>query len=187
MHVDSKVREYEYVAHMELMGTPQISIASALQLSEGRISQILAEEEYQVVKAQIASKDYLDRKEVRDNWENMELVATRNVLATLKYNKDPDYNLRVAIMANKADKRGHNVTPIQAQQGMRASVNLPTIYVQNIQNNGGNLQVVNHKDAPKKEQNRFNMMTPGKVEELLGKPKVEENMFAGIAFKGAAE
>lgn len=172
------IREYEQLAHMELVDTPQIHMASVLGVSEGRISQILSEPAYQEIKQRVAAKTVHEHRELNDRWKTIELNATKNIIDTLKFNRDPDFNLKAAIAANRADRRGGQIAPIQANRNMRGTINIPTVMVQMIKATNNTL-VINQREPQERAMNRFDVMLPGKVEEILDN-KVEEDALEGI-------
>lgn len=180
MHVIDKKRLYEQIAHLVLCETPQNHIAKVVGLSDSRVSEILDEEEYKLAEQDVAAKSYQQATEVNERWDNLQNMALTNLEATMKYNRDPDLNLRIALAANKADRRRANVSPIQsASVGMRAQLTLPTVMVQMImQGNGGVIPAVPVVSDPNRLQSKMNVLVPGKVEGVL--QEARSNPFAGI-------
>lgn len=160
---------YTQIAHMELLDTPQVHIATVVGLSESRVSQILAQEDYLKVKQVVAAKVAHDHQEINDGWQSIEKTAIHNVLTSLKYNRDADFNLKAAIAANRADRRGAQVQPLRAQSGMRATISMPTVVVKMIQG-GDNTLVINPRaERTAQPRNRTDVLLPAKVEETLTK------------------
>jgi hypothetical protein len=170
---------YEQIAHMELMDTPQVHIAAATRLSESRISQILQEAEYMEIRAAVAAKTAHEHKELNDRYHTIEMTATKNVIDILKYNRDPDFNLKAAIMANRADRRGGQVKAIQSQHGMRATITMPTVMVQMIKATNNTL-VIQQRESSERAKNKFDVMLPGRVEQILDTTTSAEDALASI-------
>lgn len=172
----------EKIAHMEMLDIPRVQIASAIGVSEGRITQICDSAPYKEVALRLITENFEQQQTMNDGWDTIEAQALAVVLDRLKYTKDADFALKAAIMSNKAHRRGSKGNrPIDAGLSPRAVINLSAHFVQkiqqiNIQNNNavsgngqnGNKKVIEHK--------RVDIMSPDAVEKLLSIESFEQEL-----------
>ena len=93
------------VARFLVMEAPTHQIAIATGLTEEKVSKLA---DTQLVKDKMASlqSEQLDQADkLRRGWDAVEEEALGTVLHTLQANPDPDYALRAAAVANKAERR----------------------------------------------------------------------------------
>lgn len=130
---------YEKIANMEIMGVMHTGIAGVLGVSEGLISQIVAKEEYQQIKGVLLATKYEDAEKGDSNWDKLERMAVDNLINTAGWNTDPDFLLRAAAVANRAQRRGRmtNNDPLPNQMGKRVVVNLSQVFVGKLQDING--------------------------------------------------
>lgn len=190
----SQQEQFEYIANMLLVGVAQRDIAEATGLSEGRITQIKDTEEFQTIYQQTALAKLAEMENQNTLWNNIEAQATKVVVENLKWNKNPDFALRAAMVANKAQRRGKHVnTPIPATQaGSRVHLQLNTTYVQKIQQinvtrqEAPRAEHAEHGSEPVSQQiaqgqvvKEIDVLPPKQVEALLQK-RAEENLVEDI-------
>ena len=124
----------ERLVQMLLYEVPVKQIASALGISEGRVSQ-LSEEENIRERVSLATLEHMEEdRSINDGWNSVEAIALTTLLDTMKYNKDADFALKAAMTANRAQRRGqlHN-QPLNGQVGARAVVILNANFVERLQ------------------------------------------------------
>lgn len=169
--MDSATQErYEKIANMVIMEVPQVQIAAACNVSPGRISQILEEEAFKEVFAALQVEELQKHKDINDGWDFLENKAVGGLMEVLAYNKNPDLLLRVAAVANKAQRRGSkNNAPIDPQRlGARVVINIQPQFVQKLE--AGMARVSsNLQSVPAKQ---LDMLAPGQVEKLLSQHEI---------------
>jgi hypothetical protein len=129
----STQRQYEKIAAMALHGFPQTAIAEACALSDGRISQIMSDPAYQAIYAAKAADAFEEQQLRNQGWDAVEDRALSVVVKNLEWNKDPEFALKAAMIANKANRRGSlpGAAPLYAAQaaGARVVINLQQKFV----------------------------------------------------------
>lgn len=125
----------EKLASMVLYDVPQKTIAAATGLSEGRISQIIATEEYKAIAEKIAVEQFEEQELLNQGWDGVEQKSVATILNYLNATEDQDYALKAAAIANKATRRGsYRNNAIAAQNaGVRAVINLNPTFVSRLQ------------------------------------------------------
>lgn len=178
---ESSSKIMEQIAHMDIVGVSHAQIATTLGVDESRISQVCALETYAQIKQQIVTEKSQYNRDINDKWDNLEKVALNNVTEAMKYNKDPDFNLRVASVANRAARKGGTGQPsINNVPGMRVAISLPITFVNMIRENGGMLMTKKPGDQTGQLSQKFDILKPHEVEETLG--NMGTGMFADIDF-----
>lgn len=163
--IDPKQRELlERVAGLQLAHYSQKQTAEIVGLDESRISQLLDTEIYKTVYQEVAANSFTARKELDTGWDDIEKASIDIVKDHLSYSNDADFALRAAALANKAVRRTETGNqPLQAGEGMRAVINLPTHFIQNIQQNKINILQQNDK----LEQKEHDFLTADDVHKHL--------------------
>lgn len=160
-----KEKHYDKVASMLAVGVPHGQIANVTGLSEAEISEMADSPELQLVAQEKALEQHNKHTTLNDGWDMIENLGMNGVLAHLEMNPDPDFALKAATLANKAQRRGQhnpgNVIPGQA--GVRAVINLSANFINQLQQN---LTVTQTKpQALTKKDSNF--LAPKSVAELL--------------------
>ena len=162
---------------MVCMEVSNVEIARATNLTESRIVQIKDSDGFKELLAQTSYEKLEEQQTINDAWDAAEFTAVGNLLKSLEWNSDPDFALKVAMIANKARRRGEfGNRPIDGQVGARAVLNLSTNFVVKLQQNGDAAPkqingAAEKIDPPQKDSNILN---PDAVEKLLmpnGLPK----------------
>lgn len=176
----------EKIARMVLFDVSQVNIAKAVGLTEGRISQIIATEDFSKMLEGLAEDKFDQYTTLNEGWDNIEAIALNNVIGILKHNMDGDFSLRAATMANRAQRRGRfGNQPIDGRQGARAVFHLSANFVEKLQQNNItingekdgdknvlNLQTLQHRKDPALKDSNF--LSPDGVEKLLVHVKNKE-------------
>lgn len=171
------------IVNMAFMGVPDTQIADAMDLSPGRISQIKDTPEYKSAFAIKHSERIEHVSKFNNKWDELEELAIGNVITAMKWNKDAEFSLKAATLANRANRRGGdmNNTPLPAQMGGRLAISLSMNFIQKLQmvtqeaarpNFGGQMKVVQETGVIKKT----NLLSPSAVVDMF-KPKLEKELF----------
>ena len=164
---------FEKIAKMELMGVPRVDIADTVGLSESRHSQLFADDDgFKRVYGEVSIAEYEKFSTLNDGWDTVESLAVVAVMTQLQQVPDPDYALRAAALANKAQRRGVFNRPIGVTSGQRkTTINLNASFVDKLQMNfqlptkeAIEAEVVDPVQIAKKD---VNFMPPTAVEDLL--------------------
>jgi hypothetical protein len=188
----------EKLASMYAMEVPQKQMAMAVGLSEGRISQIVATAVFQEKVSAIVAQRFEDNKILNEGWDGVEAQALSIVSANLQWNKDPDFALRAASLANKAVRRGQFAqpsAPIGTVSGARVVIQLGGAFVAKLQvgDTAGNVSEgvagrvgvpeIEHENAPVPAQQPVNpfMRNERKIVDVMTVDQVKD------VFKSAAD
>lgn len=160
----------EKIAQMVLYEVPNHQIAAACGVSDGRISQIVATDEFKAVQETLATAHFEEQQLLNEGWDAVEQMSIAHVVTAMQHNPDPEFALRVAAVANKATRRGAiNHNPIGAgSAGVRAIIQLNANFVENLQQN---FEVKDERTARRedmhKDKKQVNMLGISAVEKLL--------------------
>lgn len=177
---------YDKVASMLAVEVPHAQIAAVTGLSEAEIGELVNNDSIKTLIQENALASYNKYETLNEGWDMMENLGMNGVLAHLQMNPDPDFALKAATLANKAQRRGQhkpgNVIPGQA--GVRAVINLSANFINQLQQN---LTITQTKPIQlvKKDSN---FLAPKAVASLL-KPLEEEEqsteVFDDLHLEGA--
>lgn len=135
--LDLKERMLDRVAKLVAMNVSQKQIAQACGVSEGRISQITATDDFRSRLAEIQSEDLEQADETNRGWDMVENLALGHVLENMQLNPDPEFALRVAAQANKAARRGGlGNQPINGKANATATITLNIAYIGQLKADG---------------------------------------------------
>ena len=164
---------------MALFDVPEAQIAKAVGLPD--ITEAFELTEYKEILARISTEYFEQNQQLNDGWNSVEAMALTTVINNLEWSKDPDYALRAAMLANKANRRG-DVTqqPINGQAGARAVFHLTANFIEKLQHfgkehsNGDAAKVIEEVAKPAHKDTDY--MVPEKVEKLfvVNQPKVKK-------------
>lgn len=96
------------VGSLSAHGLLDQQIADALLLT---LDQVLATKqtvEFREQFAKVANEEIEKQIDLAEGWDRVEEKALASVLDTLEYSKNPDYALKAAVYANKAERRKNN-------------------------------------------------------------------------------
>lgn len=163
-----------YLAHGFAPGQAGASVG----FSATRVAQLLEQEDFKELVAQETAQLTEQYANVNRALDALEARSLGNLVQQLSYNQDPDLNLRVAVFANKAVRRGRE-NPIgqpinPANHGDTVQVNLHFNFVQKL-SAGAPLEMRDVKGAV---ESIHNSATPAIVNQLLaanGGPKLEKD------------
>ena len=120
---------YEQIARMQAYEMSLAQMADALGLAIEQVERLIACPEYQQVAARIAAERFEQQELMNRGWDSVEAQALTIVNNTLAWSKDPEYALKAAAVANKAQRRGAGNAPLQAPAGARVVITLNNNYV----------------------------------------------------------
>lgn len=163
--------KWEKIAGMLAVGVPDVQIADVVGISVGRITQLKSDEQFQ----QILEKKLIERakevNELNEGWDAVEKRALEIVQTSLKSNRNPDFALRAAMVANRATRRGGNGNvPLPTQMGERVLIQLKGTFVNRLQMLSASPEQVDNLQAllqDQQKQKRVNLLPPGQVKKLL--------------------
>lgn len=122
------------VAKLVAMNVSQKQIAQACGLSEARISQVVDTDKFRQRLAELQSEDLEQSDTLNRGWDALEEFAMGHVLEAMQANPDPEFALRVANSANKAQRRGGlGNAPINGKTNATAVINLNMAFVTKLQ------------------------------------------------------
>ena len=116
----------------------------------------------------------IETSETRNTgWDAVEEQALAQVLEKLQSVPDPDYALKAAMIANKAQRRNamHENTPIQPQVNMQTVINLHPRFVRQVQKQGFE---INADEKPQIARKMQNFLQANRVQKLLQKDEMSE-------------
>lgn len=96
---------YVVMAKHSVMGTDSESIQKILGCDQQDIKEVEDSELYKVIRTQVAAAHANQTVDQTSGWDALESTALKNLLKRMPYEKDPELLLRVAAVANKAQRR----------------------------------------------------------------------------------
>lgn len=171
----------EKIARMSLFEVPENQIAKATGVSD--IAATMDTQEFKDVLAELSTEYFERNQQLNEGWNSVEALAITTVIENLTWSKDPDFALRAATMANRANRRGDVVQqPINGQAGARAVFHLTANFIEKLQLFGAqqdktSMKVVEEiKAAEEPAHKDTDYMVPERVEKLFvaDQPKVKK-------------
>jgi len=164
--------KFEKIANLLILEVPESQIAAAVGFSVGRISQLKEDPKFKEFFAGKIAAHYEQHKEVNDGWDAVERDALSVVVTALQWSKDPDFALKAAMIANKAQRRGQAAAnrPINNDLGARVVLNLNQTFVNQIQSGERQVQkqIEGYSIELDEKGKHEEVLTPVAVEKLLG-------------------
>jgi hypothetical protein len=153
-----------YLAH----GIDPSAAATAVGFSRSRVSQLLQTEDFKALVAERSHEILTQYVDMNKTYDEIERTALKNVAEVLKWNRDPDLNMKAAMLANRAVRRGqfgHEQQPLTPNgNGERISIALSFNLIQKVQRGefapDEQMKVVNGTTEE-------NLATPQMVEQIL--------------------
>lgn len=93
------------IAKHSVLGVSSADIAEVLGFEEAEVAELLDEEGYKEVESYIRQQYATAQADMDISWDGLEQQALQNLGQVMRADKDPDLNLRVAAIANKAQRR----------------------------------------------------------------------------------
>lgn len=193
-----KVALFEKIAGMCVRKVSDAQIADICGITLDQLLQIKEIPEYREVYSKHAEMYYIEKDLMDQGWDAIENMAMATVVKKLKISNDPEFALKAAVLANKANRR--NIAPgnepIPARTGQGVVLHLHGNFIERLQIAASAESVHNIPAADKmidgvaevvKEPRRrnengledpddedastqkfVNMLEPGRVEKLFG-------------------
>lgn len=157
----------EKIASMKLANYPQSQIAEAIGVDDSRVSQLMEKESFKQVYQELSSKKFGLHNELDNSWDDIENKSLDIIKQHLSFSNDADYALRAAAVANKSQRRtSASNTPLPVGEGLRAVVELPINFIQQINNTQINIQQQAGETTPDLKEHDF--LTAEAVHDHLG-------------------
>lgn len=174
-----EAKHLEKIAKMVIANVPQNQIASACNVSEGAISQIINTENYKKIEQVIAVAKFEESQLINQGWDSVEALGVKTTILALQNNPEPDFALRAAVVANKAIRRGtHANNPIPQSAGVRAVIHLNPTFVDKLQQN---FEISEDKAQALAEKPKDSDFLPAsEVHNLLSTNKEGESLAIGV-------
>lgn len=130
--------EYVVVAKHSVMGMESALIAEILGCEPSDITEAESDPIYKAVRAFIAGRYANQMANQTAGWDDIEDIAVQNLLRRLPFEKDGDFLLRVAAVANKAQRRARTPDRVldPSQHNGSTVITLTQRLVSRIKNNG---------------------------------------------------
>lgn len=93
------------IAKNALVGLDSKTIADLLGVEEIEVQQIQQSEIYKSVRLLLGAEHAKGMVETDMGYDSLEKMAIENLMKRIKTDRDPDFNLKVAALANKANRR----------------------------------------------------------------------------------
>lgn len=117
---------YVVIAKHSVLGMDAESIRELLQCSQQELKEVESTEEYKQTRQYVAGRYAQQGVDQTTGWDQIEQIAINNLVKRLPYEKDGDFLLRVAAVANKAQRRHQKATGVldPSIQGGRTVITL---------------------------------------------------------------
>lgn len=153
---------YVVVAKHSVMGSTAESICEVLNCSREELAELENDSLYKEVRQVIGAIQLQSRADSETGWDALEAMAVKKLVEKINFEKDSEFLLRVAAVANKAQRR---VTPQHgvldpSGGGQRATINLTTRFMQRLTATGPEILKETHLSI------RDGSMTNPKFEEV---------------------
>ncbi len=174
-------KEQEQLATFLAHGMSGVDIAATLGLSEGRISQLKDDPVVQEVLAAKLTQLAREQQELNEGWDAVEKRGIQIVQEHMRINKEPNFALRAATLANRAVRRGvSNANTIPATSGQRVTISLNVNFTKQLQaGRAETARVINGGNLPK----MVDVALPAQVETMFAVSEDDTDPLSGdIAF-----
>jgi hypothetical protein len=142
--VEQQVPElYVIIAKNSVVGLDAGQIADLLGVSRAEIEEVYGDELYKNVRLLIASEYAKESVEADFSWDGIETAALKKLVSRVPLTNDTDQLLRIAAVANKAQRRHRDMGPkvLDPQTaGARVALNLTDRIVRKLSSNGDILE-----------------------------------------------
>jgi hypothetical protein len=160
--IDGVVRDR--VANLLLHEVPVEQISRVTGLTVEQITDIQNDDSFRQILTEKTIAQLDEQKIFNDGWDGVEARALSIVAAKLTTTNDADYALKAAVLANKAQRRGHNGNRvIDSNAPSRAVIVLNQTFIDKLQHL--TMAAPPKRDTTSKKQQDY--MAPGQVEKLL--------------------
>lgn len=130
---------YVIIAKNSVVGLDAIQIAELLGVTRAEIEEVLRDETYKSVRLLIASEYAKESLDADFSWDAIESASLKNLAKRVPHTQDTDQLLRIAAVANKAQRRHRDLGPKVLDPsigGVRIPLVLTERIVRKLQANG---------------------------------------------------
>lgn len=137
-HLGTPVSELEVaIAKNLVLGIPAESLKDILgpDCTAEQIEELKQDAQFKQVYGFIAQYVMKQNAETSLSWDKLENLALTNLVRAVRVSQDPDLNLRVAAVANRAVRRHHNKGDVPldpAMGGQRVMISLTERFIQKL-------------------------------------------------------
>ena len=126
------------VAKHEVLDIDSKTIAELLGVTQGEIEELQKDGTYQKVLLLLKSSASQARVDTELGYDALEQLAVNRLLERVPFERDADFLLKVATMANRATRRTKGPTPLDpSQAGTRVPITLTQRFVRKVASDGG--------------------------------------------------
>lgn len=164
------------IANMLVYQVPHAQIAMVCGITVEQLEKAMTTTQFETALATVEFENIEAQKDLNEGWDALESTAVANLLTAMQTVNDPDFSLKVAAVANKAQRRGgRNNRPIDGELGSRAVINLNQTFIERLQMSKEEKSTA-IEVADNAKQKDHNFMPPNAVEKLLqvGKKAISE-------------
>lgn len=168
----NETEKLEKIARMMNFGITAKELARILNVTEAELDSVLQSVEYKRVAADVESAQVEALDALNRSWDGVEDLALGQVIQHVANGADPEYALRVAMFANKAQRRNkHTNDPIVAKPNMQTVIHLQANFVQQL----GSEFEVREREVVDLPQKGTNFLPASQVKSLLGITKTVQD------------
>lgn len=180
--------KFELISNLLFQGASLEDIGRVVGLAAADIKDLQDNNaEFQAIQSEILREKHESDTTRDQGWDRLEETALANVLETMQWNKDPEFALKAAMIANRANRRtarpANQALQAPANAGSRAVISLNLAFIQRLQS--GALQPRTLEMVPNKQSD---VLSPTTVENALfpKQQKAEEDdLLVGIDLRAA--
>lgn len=175
-------RRLNKLVRMKYANMSNAYMADVMGLEQSTLSEILADDEFKQAYEQYASTRAEEAEQFDSSWDGIEKQALTSLKTQLAVNNDPNLLLRVAAVANKAQRRNVNRQPLNAENGAPVVINLQQNYITKLENErpADRKPVVEH-DVNAGNHKAVDMLDAGKVQKVLGVHDPTDDSYVGVS------
>lgn len=144
--LDREVPEvYVIIAKHSVLGMDDESIREVIGCTQEELSEVQNDPLYREVRIFIGASHGQASVDQTTGWDKLENHALKNLLKRVEVERDPEFLLRVAAVANKASRRhqaGKEQGVLDPASGRSTRINLTTRLVRSFNRDGGETQTI---------------------------------------------
>jgi len=103
---------YVVIAKHSVLGMDSESIRELLDCTKAELAEIESSESYKTTRLYVAGRYAQQGVDQTTGWDQIEQISMMNLIKRLPFEKDGDFLLRVAAVANKAQRRHQKATGV---------------------------------------------------------------------------
>jgi hypothetical protein len=155
----------ERIAKMKHAGVSHEQIAAACGMDIASLELMLEKEAVKTEIAKLAGNDFEKFDTLNQGWDMVESMSINKVAEHLQRAPDPDFALKAAALANKAQRRGrHENNPVNVQPNNQAIIQVAINFADKLQTTFH----VAKREVKTLQKKDDNFLPPRNVQTLLG-------------------